>query len=112
MATLKELLNEITSQVPRRVNLTRVEVVLEQVASKLNESEQKKLADIYLDIKTMSEIFNATPYNIFNHDQWKLLEMVLRGKVAEFKLMVHDITEENKNVDCWPLANAIDTILI
>jgi hypothetical protein len=38
--------------------------------------------------------------------------MVLIGKVAEFKLVAEDIAEDNKDVDCWPLAKALDTILI
>jgi hypothetical protein len=98
--------------VSRRVDLTRVEVVLEDLASKLSEKEQKKLAEIYVELKELAESLNMTPYTIFNHDHWKLLNMILAGKVAEFKLVAEDIAEENKDVDCWPLAKAIDTILI
>jgi hypothetical protein len=57
-------------------------------------------------------MLNATPYTIFNADQWGLLEVVLKGKVAEFKLVAEDIAEDNKDVDCWPLATALDTVLI
>ncbi len=112
MAKLKELLSEITNQVPRRVQLMRVEAILENLAPQLSESEQKKIAEIYVELKMLAESLNMTPYTIFNHDHWKLLEMVLIGKVAEFKLVVEDIAEDNKEVDCWPLAKAIDTILI
>ena len=31
---------------------------------------------------------------------------------TRFKKDLEDIAEENKDVDCWPLARAIDTILI
>lgn len=112
MAQLKDLLNEVTSQVPRRVNLMRVEALLEKVAPQLSEKDQKKLAEVYIELKTLAESMNMTPYTIFNADHWNLLEMVLRGKVAEFKLIIEDISEDNKDVDCWPLAIALDTVLI
>ena len=112
MAQLKDLLNEVTSQVPRRVQLTRVEAVLENLAPKLSEKDQKKLAEIYVELKTLAESLNETPYTIFNNQHWTLLEMILRGKVAEFKLVAEDIAEDNKDVDCWPLATALDTVLI
>jgi L-rhamnose mutarotase len=112
MAQLKDLLNEVTSQVPRRVQLMRVEAVLENLAPQLKEVDQKKLAEVYVELKQLAESFNMTPYTIFNAEQWKLLEMVLIGKVAEFKLVAEDIAEDNKDVDCWPLATALDTVLI
>jgi O6-methylguanine-DNA--protein-cysteine methyltransferase len=112
MAKLKDLLSEVTSQVPRRVELMRVEAILENIAPKLSEAEQKKIAEIYLDLKMMTDSLNMTPYTVFNNQHWTLLEMIVRGKVAEFKLIAEDIAEDNKDVDCWPLVKALDTILI
>jgi len=112
MAKLKDLLSEVTSQAPRRVELMRVEAILENIASKLSESEQKKIAEVYLDLKMMTDSLNMTPYTVFNNQHWTLLEMIVRGKVAEFKLIAEDIAEDNKDVDCWPLVKALDTILI
>lgn len=109
---MKDLINEDTATTSNRVSLMRVEAILENVAPQLSEKDQKKLASIYVELKALAEGMNMTPYTIFNHDHWKLLNMVLAGKVAEFKLVVEDIAEENKDVDCWPLARAIDTILI
>jgi len=112
MALLKDLLSEVTSQVPRRVQLMRVEAVLENIAPQLKEADQKKLAEVYIELKQLAEMLNETPYTIFNANQWGLLEMVLKGKVAEFKLLAEDIAEDNKDVDVWPLATALDTVLI
>lgn len=112
MTLLKDLLSEVTSQVPRRVQLMRVEAVLENIAPQLKEADQKKLAEIYVELKQLAEMLNETPYTIFNANQWGLLEMVLKGKVAEFKLLAEDIAEDNKDVDVWPLATALDTVLI
>lgn len=108
---LKDLLNE-TCQVSRRVQLAQVEVILEKIAPELSESEQKKVAEVYLDLKLMAESLNMTPYTMFNNNHWVLLEMVLKGKIAEFKLIAEEIAEDNKNVDCWPLVKALDTVLI
>jgi hypothetical protein len=33
------------------------------------------------------------------------------GKVAQMKLVVEEIAEDNKEVDCWPLMKALDLIL-
>ena len=112
MAKLKDLLSEVTSQAPRRVELMRLEAILENLAPKLSEAEQKKVAEVYLDLKLMAESLNMTPYTVFNNQHWSLLEMVLRGKIAEFKLIAEDIAEDNKEVDCWPLVKALDTVLI
>jgi L-rhamnose mutarotase len=109
---IRDLIAEDTGTTSNRVQLMRVEVILEELAPKLSEKDQKKLASIYVELKALAESMNMTPYTIFNHDHWKLLNMVLAGKVAEFKLVAEDIAEENKDVDCWPLARAIDTILI
>ena len=109
---LKDLLSESTSQVTRRVELMRVEAILETLAPKLSESEQKQIAGIYVELKAMAESLNMTPYTVFNNEHWTLLEMILRGKVAEFKLIAEDIAEDNKDVDCWPLVKALDTVLI
>lgn len=111
MKKLTDMLTEVTSKVPRRVTMTGVETILEKIAPKLSEAEQKKLAGVYLDLKILSESMNVTPYTIFNNEQWKLLEAVLIGKIAEFKLTIHSIAEDNEKVDCWPLIKAIDTIL-
>mgnify|MGYP003644787420 CR=1 FL=1 len=106
---LRDLLNE---EVTRRVTLTRVDAILEDFAPQLKEKDQEKLAEVYVELQALVEMLNMTPLTIFNKDQWRLLEMVLVGKVAEFKLVLEDIKEDYETVDCWPLAKAIDGILI
>ena len=107
---LKDLLKEC--RITNNINLMRVETVLENTAPQLSETDQKKLAEVYVELKALVEMMNSTPYTIFNVEKWELLKAVLIGKVAEFKLVAEDIAEDNKDVDCWPLATAIDTILI
>ena len=107
---LKNLLAEC--RVTNTINLMRVDTVLENTAPKLSEADQKKLAEVYVELKALVEVMNTTPYTTFNVEKWNLLKAILIGKVAEFKLVAEDIAEDNKDVDCWPLANAIDTILI
>lgn len=110
MTRLKDLLVEGTAE--RRVNLMRVEGVLENLAHHLSQKEQDKLAKCFVELHEIVEMLNQTPQTIFNTEQWKLLNMVLAGKVAELRLIAEDISEDNKDVDCWPLMKAIDTILI
>jgi uncharacterized protein YfdQ (DUF2303 family) len=105
---MTELINENTEN---RVNLMRVDAILEDFAPKLTTKDQEKLADVYVDLKELVESLNTTPHTIFNNKDWKLLNMILMGKVAQMKLVVEDIAEDNKEVDCWPLMKALDLIL-
>jgi hypothetical protein len=110
MIKLTNLLVEGTAE--RRVNLMRVEAVLENLAHHISEKDQQKLAKAFVELHEIACSLNETPQTIFNPIQWKLLNMVLAGKVAEMRLIAEDIAEDNKDVDCWPLVKALDTILI
>jgi hypothetical protein len=114
---LKDILTEghITNSMwtgTRAISLVRVNSLLNEFAPKLEKKEQEKLADAYAQLEILVESLNKTPYSIFNQDQWRLLNLVLMGKVAELQLVVEDIAEKNKDIDYWPLAKAIETILI
>jgi len=37
--------------------------------------------------------------------------MVLAGKVAELRLVLEDIAEDNKEIDFFPIMKAVDLIL-
>lgn len=109
MMKLTDLLTE--GRTSRRVNLMRVEVVMENLAHHLSSAEQKKLAEAYVNLCQVANVLNETPYTIFNVNEWKLLNMILAGKIAELRLIAEDIAEDNKDIDCWPLVKAIDLIL-
>jgi hypothetical protein len=104
--------NLIMENTENRVNLMRLEEILAKVAPQLSTSEQEKLADVYVELKMLVESLNVTPHTVFNNKDWKLLNMILMGKVAQMKLVVEEIAEDNKEVDCWPLVKAIDLVLI
>lgn len=105
---LKDLIMEGTTN---RVSLHRLDAILEDIAPKLGKKEQEKLASAYVEVKELADSLNMTPYTIFNHEHWKLLNVILMGKVAELKLVMGDIAKDNKEVDCWPVMKAIDLIL-
>ncbi len=105
---LKNLIMEGTTN---RVSLDRVNAILEGLAPKLGKKEQEKLASAYVEVKELADSLNMTPYTLFNHEHWKLLNIILMGKVAELKLAADDIAKDNKEIDCWPLVKAIDLIL-
>jgi L-rhamnose mutarotase len=106
---MKNLIKENTEN---RVNLMRLDAILEKLAPQLSTSEQEKLADVYIDLKEIADALNVTPYTIFNNADWKLLIMIMMGKVAQMKLIVNEIAEDNKEVDCWPLMKALDLVLV
>ncbi len=106
---LTQILMENTEN---RVSLIRLEAVMENLVGKLSEKEQKELAKVYFELKELADSLNETPYTVFNNNHWKLLNMVLAGKVAELRLLAEDIAEDNKEIDLFPLMNAIDLILI
>ena len=105
---LRDLLKEETE---RRVSLVALESHLVDFAPKLSEADQKKIAEAMVELQMLATSLNETPYTIFNHDHWKLLKMVLAGKVAELRLVAEDIAEDNKEVDFFPLMKIIDSIL-
>ena len=94
-----------------RVSLQRLDAILANVAPKLSKKEQEKLASAYVEVKQLADNLNMTPYTVFNHEHWKLLNLILMGKVAELKLVVDDIAKDNEEIDCWPVMKAIDLIL-
>lgn len=106
---LKDLL--LKEETERRVSLHGIEVVLDKLAEQLSEADRKKLAEVYVELNMMVTALNETPYTIFNHDHWKLLNMVLAGKVAEMKLVLEDIAEDNKELDFFPVMKIVDSIL-
>jgi hypothetical protein len=106
---LKDIL--LTEGTTNRVALQRLDALLCGVGEKLNKKEQEKLASAYVDLKELVDTLNMTPYTIFNHDHWKLLNIILMGKVAEIKLVIDEIAKNNKEIDCWPVMKAIDLIL-
>jgi hypothetical protein len=105
---LKSLISEGTTN---RVALERIDAILATLAEQLDTKEQEKLASAYIEVKELADKMNMTPYTIFNNDHWKLLNMILMGKVAELRLAVEDVAKDNKDIDCWPLMKAIDLIL-
>jgi hypothetical protein len=108
MIKIADLLMEGTTT--RRVNLVNLEVVLGNLAHHLSTEEQKKLAEAFINLCEVSVVLNETQYTIFNTTQWQLLNMILAGKLAELRLIAEDIAEDNKEVDCWPLIKAIDSV--
>lgn len=106
---LKDLINEA---VENRISLTKVSALLEKASEELSEKEREKLAEPFVELELIVDAFNKTPHTIFNNDQWVLLKIVLMGKVAELRLAIDQVAEKNKKVDCCPLKDAIDLLLI
>ena len=106
---LKDLL--LLEETERRVSLVALESHLADLSAKLSEADQNKLAGALVELQMLATSLNETPYTIFNRDHWKLLKMVLAGKVAELRLVAEGIAEDNKEIDFFPLMKILDSIL-
>ena len=107
-ALLRDLISE---NVENRVDLMCIEGILEDLAPQLGQKDQDKLAGVYVELKMLATALNETPYSVFTQDHWKLMKMVLAGKIAEMKLVLEDMAEDNKEVDFFPIMKAVDLIL-
>jgi hypothetical protein len=105
---LKDLIKE---NVENRVDLMRIEGILEDLAPQLSQKDQDKLAGLYVELKMLATSLNETPYSVFTQDHWKLMKLVLAGKIAEMRLVLDDMAEDNKEIDFFPLVKAVDLIL-
>lgn len=108
MTTLKSLIVEGKEN---RINLDRIEINVEHLAQQVSKTEQEKLAVSFVELKLLAEQLNTVPYTAFNANQWRWLGMALLGKIAELRIVVEDIAEDNETIDCRPLMGALDLLL-
>jgi hypothetical protein len=94
-----------------KVSLTKVEVLLANIADELSEAEQKKLATPFVNLQILAETMNSVPYSLFNSKNWKELTEKFVELVGELKEAVEDVAKDNKKVDCCPLKDALDLLL-
>jgi len=113
MTRMRDLISEATigSGNENRVSLMKVEIILEGLVKQLSEKEQEKLAEVYVQLKFLGEGLNTIPRTAFNGDHWRWMNFALMGKIAEMRMVVEDISSDNKEVDCRPLMGALDLLL-
>lgn len=111
MIRLTQLLNE--SLLERRVNLVKIQTVMEKLYPELNESQSKKLMELCTEVHMMASQLNSTRYIRTESSvvEWKLLVTALQNKLSELKEEVVSVCEQKK-IDSSTVVNAIDDVLL
>jgi hypothetical protein len=107
---LKDLLTEC--MIERRVNLVRVQTVMEKLYPELNEGQSKKLMELCTEVHMFASQLNMTPYNRTESSliEWKLMAMALQTKLNELKEEVIKVCEDKK-IDSTTVVKALETVL-
>lgn len=104
---LKDLLRESAE---RRLNVMRIQVLVEKVLPEVTESQAKTLTELCAEICMRATNLNAIPYTIFNAREWQLAIMETYMKITELREEVVKISEGGKQECCAPLLKALDEV--
>lgn len=107
---MKDLLNE--SMVERRVNLMRVQTIMEKLYPELGDSQSKKLMELCTEAHMMASQLNMVPYIRTESSmvEWSLLVAGFRTKLQELKEEVVKVCGEKK-IDPTTVVKALDEVL-
>ena len=110
MIRLKDLLNENMAE--RRINLVRIQTVMEKLYPELNEVQSKKLMELCTEAHMMASQLNMTPYIRTESSlmEWKILISAFQTKLNELKEEVINVCE-NKKIDSTTVVKALDSVL-
>ncbi len=111
MIRLTQLLNE--NMLERRVNLVKVQTIMEKLYPELTDTQSKKLMEICTEVHMMASQLNSTRYIRTEGSvvEWKLLVTALQGKLNELKEEVVSVCEQKK-IDPSTVVKAIDDVLL
>jgi len=111
MIRLKDILMEHGSK-ERRINLMKLEVLMEKLLPELTKAQATKLTQICTEIYQMATTLNETPYKIWNaNPEWPLVKLALKSKLMEAKEEASKLLESDK-VDIRPFVKALDEFIL
>lgn len=111
MIRFRDILFEHQSK-ERRLNLMKLEVLMEKLLPSLTKAESTKLTQICTEIHQMASELNETPYKVSNaHPEWSIVKLALRSKLIEAKEEVSKLLESDK-VDVRPFVKALDEFIL
>lgn len=110
MIRLTQLLNE--NMAARRINLVRVQTIMEKLYPELTDSQSKKLMELCTEVHMMASQLNMTPYIRTESSlmEWTLLVAGFKTKIHELKEEVVKVCEEKK-IDPTTAVKALDEVL-
>jgi hypothetical protein len=111
MISLKTLILE---NAENRVNMMRVQTIMEKVYPMLTETQTKALMQLCTEIHMMVAQLNTKPYlrTEASMMEWKLLLAATQMKLNELKSEVLTIAESKEELNLVPLIKALDEVLI
>lgn len=107
---LTTLLNE--SMAEHRINLVRVQTIMEKLYPELTDTQSKKLMEICTEVHMMASQLNMTPYIRTESSlvEWSLLVTGFKTKLNELKEEVTKVCEDKK-INPATVVKAIDEVL-
>lgn len=108
MIRLQDILLENTEN---RVNLMKLEAVMEKMAPELTKTQNTKLTQLCTEVHEMVGKLNMLPYTIYNRDDWTVLRIALMAKLMEVKIEAEKLLENDK-VDVKPFIKALEEIIV
>ena len=96
----------------RRVNLMKIQTIMEKLYPELTSEQSKKLTELCTEVHMMVSQMNTIPYirTESSVTQWAILEMAFKAKVVELKEEVVKVCEDKK-IDCTTVVKALDEVL-
>ena len=96
----------------RRVNLMKIQAIMEKLYPELTSAQSKKLTELCTEVHMMASQMNTIPYirTESSMTQWAILEAAFKAKVVELKEEVTKVCEDKK-IDCTTVVKALDEVL-
>ena len=110
MIKLNDLLNE-HFVVQNRVNMMRINTILEKMLPELSKTDAKKVTKLFDDFNILVTEMNTKPYTKFNVDEWVGMVIVANEKLDEIRKHVVKISEKKTDVDFNTLIKALNEVL-
>jgi hypothetical protein len=111
MIKLQHLLLESAAKL-NRVNLMKINTLLEKIMPSLNKNQSKKITELFTEISMLATQMNALPYTQFNADAWHFIIFGANAKLVELKEEVVKISNSKADINCAPLLVALDEAII
>lgn len=102
------LKNIIRENMERRLNLMKVQAIMEKVLPEVSKEQANKLSELFTEISMMATQLNMTPYTKFKMVEWQLSIGAVHAKLYEMKEEVMKICEKENRVDLMPLVRALE----
>ena len=105
---LKNLLREAKEN---RINLMKISTLMEKILPELTDFQSKKVTEMFEEVSLRVSNLNALPYTKFNVLEWQSAIVELYEKIMELREKLAVIAEDNKDLHCTPLIDALDEVL-